>query len=282
MLKGAGLAEPVAEVAVDAQGLLQRLGRGRVITIDPPHVPQVVEGVGLAEPVAEVAVDAQGLLQGLGRGRVITRQPPHVPEVAEGVGLAEPVTEMPCGLDRGCVAGDGVGPGAVVPQEPGEAGGQGDDPGVLAGAGGVVQAGEQAGPLGAGPGQRLLPVGQAGNRGRDRAVRGGRGGAGLAGDEGVGAGGGVLVVIQQPGGGLSRSRSGSRRSARARACSRIRSCIRYRPRAGSVEQVLVVQGLQAAAGSGQVGAVQGGGGVGVDVGAGVQPQPAEQPLLVGR
>ena len=79
---------------------------------------------------------------------------------------------MPCGLDRGGVPGDGVGPRAVAPQQPGEAGGQSDDPGVLAGAGGVVQAGEQAGALGAGPGQRLLPAGQARNRGRDRAVRG--------------------------------------------------------------------------------------------------------------
>ena len=77
---------------------------------------------------------------------------------------------MPCGLDRGGVAGDGLGPRAVAPQQPGQAGGQRDDPGVLAGAGGVVQAGEQAGALGAGPGQRLLPVGQGGNRGRDRAV----------------------------------------------------------------------------------------------------------------
>ena len=45
-------------------------------------------------------------------------------------------------------------------------------------------------------------------------------------------------------------------------------------------QVLVVQGLQAAAGGRKVGAVQSGGGVTVDVGAGVQPQPPEQPLLV--
>ena len=45
-------------------------------------------------------------------------------------------------------------------------------------------------------------------------------------------------------------------------------------------QVLVVQGLQAAAGGTHVRAVQGGGGVAVDVGAGVQPEPPEQPLLV--
>ena len=62
----------------------------------------------MAEPVAEVAVDAQGLLQGPGRDRVITGQPPHGSEVAEGTGLAEPVAEMPCGLDRGRVPGGGV------------------------------------------------------------------------------------------------------------------------------------------------------------------------------
>ena len=46
------------------------------------------------------------------------------------------------------------------------------------------------------------------------------------------------------------------------------------------EQVMLVQRLQAAAGAGQAGAVQGCGGVPVDVGAGVQREPAEQPLLV--
>ena len=73
----------------------------RVVTRQPPHDPEVAEGVGLAEPVAEVAVDAQGLLQGLGRARVVTRQPPHDPEVVEGVGLAEPVAEVLCGLGGG-------------------------------------------------------------------------------------------------------------------------------------------------------------------------------------
>ena len=94
-----------------------------------------MEGAGLAEPVTEVAVDAQGLLEGLGRGRLITRRPPHLPKIVEGAGLAEPVTEMPRGLDRGCVPGDGLSPGAVAPQQPGQAGGQRDDLGVLAGTG---------------------------------------------------------------------------------------------------------------------------------------------------
>src|SRR6202034_3155847 len=112
--------------------------------------PEVAERIGLAEPITKVAVDAQGLLQGLGRGRVIARQPPDFPEVGEGVGLAEPVIEIPCGLERGCVPGDGLGPGAVAAQEPGDAGGESGNPGVLAGTAGVVEAGEQAGALGAG------------------------------------------------------------------------------------------------------------------------------------
>ena len=56
-----GLTLLVAEGAVDAQGLLQRLGRARVITRHLPHGPEALEGVGLAEPAAEVAIDAQGL-----------------------------------------------------------------------------------------------------------------------------------------------------------------------------------------------------------------------------
>src|ERR1700678_3944931 len=86
---------------------------------------------------------------------VIIGQPPDVSEGVEGTGLAEPVTEIACGLDRGRVAGDGLSPGAIAPQEPGDAGGQSDDPCVLAGIGSVIQAGEQAGALGPGPRQRL-------------------------------------------------------------------------------------------------------------------------------
>ena len=88
--------------------------------------------VGLAKPVTELAVDAQRLFQGLGGGRVIARRPPHVAQIAEGAGLAEKVTEVPCGPARSGVPGDGLGPWAVTPQQPGEAGGQRDDPGMLA------------------------------------------------------------------------------------------------------------------------------------------------------
>src|ERR1700678_3725689 len=181
---------------------------------------------------------------------------------------------MPCGLDRGCVPGDGLSPGAVAPQQAGERSGEGGNPGVLAGAGGVVQAGQQAGAFGAGQGQRVLAVGQGGNRGRDRAVRGGGAGAGLAGDEGVGAGGGLLVVIQQPGGGLVPVTAGVQAPGEGAGVF-ADQVVQPVPALGRLgEQVLVIQRLKLAAGGREIGAVQGGGGVAVDVRAGVQPEPA--------
>ena len=84
------LTDLVTEVTVDAQGLVQGLGGGRVIARLPPHDPEVEKREGLAEPVADVTADAQGLPQYLGCGRVITGRQPYVPQLAEGVGLAAP------------------------------------------------------------------------------------------------------------------------------------------------------------------------------------------------
>ena len=54
------------------------------------------------------------------------------------------------------------------------------------------------------------------------------------------------------------------------------------PAAGRLaDQVVVIQLAEAPPGGLQVGVVQGRGGVGVDVGAGVQAEPAEQALLAG-
>jgi hypothetical protein len=102
----------------------------------------------------------------------------------------------------------------------------------------------------------------------------------LAGDEGVGAGGCLLVVIQQAGGGLASvtvlvDAVGQGAGVLA---DQVVQPVPALSRLG--QQVLVVQGLQAAAGGRRIRAVQRGGGVGVDVGAGVQAQPPEQPLLV--
>src|SRR5580704_11536201 len=121
-----------------------------MLTRHSPHGPEVEQCAGLAVPVADVAVDAQRLLQRLGPGRIIARHPPQVPQIVQGAGLAVLVADMPCGPRGGSVAVDGIGPGTVAPPEPGEPGGQSDDPGVLAGCGGMVQAGEQAGALSAG------------------------------------------------------------------------------------------------------------------------------------
>jgi hypothetical protein len=50
---------------------------------------------------------------------------------------------------------------------------------------------------------------------------------------------------------------------------------------GLADQVLVIEGLQVPPGGGQVDAIQGSGGVGADIRAGVQAEPAEQPPLPG-
>jgi hypothetical protein len=90
----------------------------------------------------------------------------------------------------------------------------------------------------------------------------------------------VLVVIQQPGGGTVPVAFWVEAAGQG-AGVRTDQVVQPVPALGGLgQQVLVVQGLQASASSAQIGAVQGGGGVAVDVGAGVQPQPAEQPLLV--
>ena len=177
------------------------------------------------------------------------------------------------------MTGDGVGPGAVISQQSGQAGGQANHPGMLAGPGGMVQAGEQVRAFGPGPRQRPGAVRQIRDRDRRRGERGrGRPGPGLAGQPGLGDGGGVLVIIQQVlqplvslGGGVGGSQGPGVLAEQV---------VQPVPAAGRLgEQVLVVQGRQTAAGGTQIGLIQRGGGISVDVGAPVQPQAAEQPLL---
>jgi hypothetical protein len=85
--------------AGQVQGTLVRPLSLREVTADPVQCPSLVERLGLASPVAEVAEDAQRLLQGLGRGRVITRQAPDGPEVEEGADLAQPVVGTECVIE---------------------------------------------------------------------------------------------------------------------------------------------------------------------------------------
>ena len=57
-----GLADPVADVAAQREGLLVAGGGGRVIAGQLLHQAELVEGAGLAAQVAEVAEQAEGLL----------------------------------------------------------------------------------------------------------------------------------------------------------------------------------------------------------------------------
>src|ERR1700689_1947083 len=98
----------------------------------------MTEAVGLTLPVAQIAVDAQSLLQRPGRARIVPGLLPHFPEVIEGSGFALAVAEVPGGLHGPSVAGDGVWPGAVLPQESSDGSGKSDNLGKLAGTGGLV------------------------------------------------------------------------------------------------------------------------------------------------
>jgi hypothetical protein len=160
----------------------------------------------------------------------------------------------------GGMASDGLGPRAVMAQQGGDAGGEGDNAGVLAGSGDLIQAGEQAGAFGPVPRQGLHGAGQDTNSGRYRAGRGGR--EGLAGQKGVGGGGGgVLVVIQQPGGGQLPVTIRVKPIGEGAGVG-ADQVVQPVPAVGQLgKQVVVVQRLQAPAGGGQADAIQGSGGV---------------------
>jgi hypothetical protein len=95
------------------------------------------------------------------------------------------------------------------------------------------------------------------------------------------AGGSVLVIVQQPPAGLFPVTLGVQAAGQEPGVL-VDQVVRPVPAGGWLgEQVMLIQRLQAAAGRGQAGAIEGGGGVPVDVGAGVQREAAEQPLLPG-
>ena len=82
-----------------------------------------------------------------------------LPRLIEGGGLARPVADVPGRAHGGGMTGDGFGPRAVAAQHGGQTRGQGDNAGVLARPGGMVEAGDEVGTLGTEPGQRLLLAG---------------------------------------------------------------------------------------------------------------------------
>lgn len=86
LIERRGLGDPAAKVAEDPQGLLQGLGRAWIISCPSPRDPEPHEGGGLAEPVTEVMVNVQGLLQNPSSTLVTTGRPRPAAEVEEGVG----------------------------------------------------------------------------------------------------------------------------------------------------------------------------------------------------
>jgi hypothetical protein len=86
-----GLAEPLAEVTEQCQGLLLAGGGRRVFAGFLLHDAKAVESVGLAVQVAEVAVQLEGLLLAGGGRRVFAGQLLYQAQVDEGVGLDEAV-----------------------------------------------------------------------------------------------------------------------------------------------------------------------------------------------
>ena len=90
--------------------------------------------------------------------------------------------------------------------------------------------------------------------------------------------GSVQVIIQQPpGGGVAVCRVvGGCQGAGVFAEQVVQAVAAA---GGLGDQVLIVEGLEVTAGGGQVGVVERGGGISVDVGARVQAQPAKQPPL---
>jgi hypothetical protein len=94
----------------------------------------------------------------------------------------------------------------------------------------------------------------------------------------AGGQGGVQVIIQQPadGGVAVRRVIGGCQGAGVLAEQVVQAVAAA---SGLGEQVLIVEAVEVAAGCRQVGVVEGGGAVGVDVRARVQAEPPEQPLL---
>ena len=253
--------------------------RPQEIASQPAYDTEDGEGAGRPRPVAEIPADAQRLLQIPRRAQVLAGQLPHVPQVGKGIGLAGPVAQIPGCRHGGGVAGDGLIPRAVIPQQARHARCQRDNPGQLALPGGLVQARQQAGPLGLAPRQRLPPAGQDRDLGRRTADGRSGSGAGPADQQSFGAGSGMLVVIQQPPGGLLPvvmvvKAAGQRASVLA---DQVVQPVPARSWLG--EQVVLIQCLQGTAGIIQRDAVESGRGVRIDVGAWVQPEPAEQLLL---
>ena len=199
-------------------------------------------------------------------------------QLSQGPRLAGPVACLTRRGEGDQVEGRGLIPVTVRAQEVACRSGYGDGILVPSGGGGVVCGGVQVRPLGLQPDRRLLRCGQRGCMGWRLPGRRPVPGGGPSGEVVLGGGHrGVQVVVQQP----PRSGTGVGRVAgRCQGAGVLAEQVVQQVAAGCWlgDQVLVIQVFQAAARLVQADVVEGGGGVGVEAGAGDQAQAAEQPL----
>ena len=229
-------------------------------------------------PVAQVAGQLQRPGQAGGGGRVVPGQLLHDAQLGEDAGLALRVADRARSGQGGLAESDSLVPVALGVQEAAHRNGNPDGVHKMPVGCGVAGTGVQVGAFGSQPGDRLFLRAQFRGPGRRRARRRRAGDGGAPGDVPAGGHGGVQVVVQQPA-----DRGLLIRGAVAGGASPgvfAEQVVQAVPAAGRLaDQVLVIQLAEAPPGGLQVGAVQGRGGVGVDVGAGVQAEPAEQALL---
>ena len=162
--------------------------------------------------------------------------------------------------------GGGLVPVAAGAQEAAHRGGDRDGVQGPPARGGVVRGGVQVRALGFQPGGRLPEGGQVGGMRRRVAGRRAAVGAGPGGEVPAGGQGGVQVVVQQPAGrGVGSGRVVGGGEGAGVLAEQVMQLVAAG--CGLGEQVLVIQLIQAAAGLVQAGAVERGGGVGVEAGA---------------
>jgi hypothetical protein len=239
---------------------------------------EIVEDVGLAGSVAEVAVERQCLSRAGDGGPIIAHIPVNGAQARENSRLPGTVTGLARRGQGGLVESGSLVPVALGVQEVSHGGRDGHGMlGAPAGrgiAGGRVQVGAFD----------LQPGGCLPGRGQLRHVvwlpagRHRRDGGHLTGDVLAGGQRGVQVVVEQSADRFVRSGGvvGGGESLGVLA----EQVVEFKV-AGCEpgDQVLVIQALQAAAGSIHGRAVEGGGGTSVEAGAWDQAEAAEQPLL---
>jgi hypothetical protein len=151
--------------------LLVAGGGGRVIAGQLLHRAQLVKGAGLAGQVADLAVQRRRPGQAGCTGRVVPGVTLHGAQLAERVGFAEPVSGLARCCEGRPVEGSGLIPVTALEEEAGYRAGDLDRVQMPSVDGGVVCGGVQVGTLCFQPGDGLPGCGQVRALGRPDAGR---------------------------------------------------------------------------------------------------------------